>query len=125
MQGETMTAPTVEQQAAPGVVKQPAGPAGESFDEGQLADLPWPPTRTFRSGGAIIFVNEVWCKGCGICVEVCPKNVLGLDGRDKPILLDADHCTGCLRCELLCPDFALLVVEPQRGGGQARKEQVT
>ena len=54
MQGETMTAPTVEQQAAPGGGKQPAGPAGESFDEGQLADLPWPPTRTFRSGGAII-----------------------------------------------------------------------
>lgn len=92
------------------------GTEGEAFDEGQLADLPWHPSRTFRSGGAIIFVNEGWCKGCGICVEVCPKKVLGLDRRDKPILLDEEHCTGCLRCELLCPDFALLVIEPQRGG---------
>jgi len=90
-------------------------PMGHAVLGEALADLPWTPTRIFKSGGAIIFVHEGWCKGCGICVEVCPKNVLGLDGQDKPILLDEEHCTGCLRCELLCPDFALLVVEPPRG----------
>jgi 2-oxoglutarate ferredoxin oxidoreductase subunit delta len=95
---------------------RPKTSAAEAYDEGQLADLPWVPSRTFRSGGAIIFVNEGWCKGCNICVEVCPKQVLGLDGQDKPILVNKDTCNGCLRCELLCPDFALMVIEPQRGG---------
>ena len=84
------------------------------YDEGQLADLPWTPSRTYKSGGAVIFVNDAWCKGCGICVEVCPKDILGLDGRDKPVVLNGDECTGCLRCELLCPDFAMLVIEPPR-----------
>ncbi len=111
-----MTAKTVEQDSAAEAARPAPAPRPEPSEEGQLADLPWAPTRTFKSGGAIIFVNEHWCKGCGICVEVCPKNILVMDGREKPALLDADHCTGCLRCELLCPDFALLVVEPQRGG---------
>ncbi len=107
----------------PGKTMQEAGrggaaaetPAAEPTEEGQLADLPWAPSRTLKSGGTLIFVNDVWCKGCGICVEVCPKTILGLDPRDKPILLDAEHCTGCLRCELLCPDFAMVVAEPPRG----------
>jgi 2-oxoglutarate ferredoxin oxidoreductase subunit delta len=114
--GDTMTTRLAEQEGK-GAGTKAAGAAGpEPSEEGQLADLPWAPTRTFKSGGAIIFVNEHWCKGCGICVEVCPKNVLVMDAREKPALLDADHCTGCLRCELLCPDFALLVMEPRRGG---------
>ena len=110
-----MTTKMVEQGAGgkggPAPTPQPA-----PDEEGQLADLPWTPTRTLKSGGALIFVNDGWCKGCGICVEVCPKTILGLDGRDKPVLLDEEHCTGCLRCELLCPDFAMVVVEPPRGG---------
>ena len=114
-----MMPPTATEQQgkaeAPGRAK---GPEPELHDEGQLADLPWAPSRTLKSGGAIIFVHDGWCKGCGICVDVCPKQVLGLDGRDKPVLLDEEHCTGCLRCELLCPDFALLVIEPQRGGAR-------
>ena len=24
-----------------------------------------------------------WCKGCGICVALCPKKVLELDDQDK------------------------------------------
>ena len=81
-----------------------------------IAERVAPGDRCDARCGAIIFVHDGWCKGCGICVDVCPKQVLGLDGRDKPVLLDEEHCTGCLRCELLCPDFALLVIEPQRGG---------
>ncbi len=28
-------------------------------------------------------INRDWCKGCGICVELCPKKVLELDDQDK------------------------------------------
>jgi branched-chain amino acid transport system substrate-binding protein len=28
-------------------------------------------------------INRDWCKGCGICVELCPKKVLELDEQDK------------------------------------------
>ena len=30
-------------------------------------------------------INRDWCKGCGICVELCPKKVLELDDTDKVI----------------------------------------
>jgi 2-oxoglutarate ferredoxin oxidoreductase subunit delta len=28
-------------------------------------------------------ISRDWCKGCGICVELCPKKVLELDDKDK------------------------------------------
>ena len=51
-------------------------------------------------------VKTEWCKGCGICVEFCPANVLELkDGKVNIKNLDA--CIQCGQCELRCPDFAI------------------
>lgn len=47
-----------------------------------------------------------WCKGCGICVAFCPKNVLELD-HDKIRVKDMDSCIKCGQCELRCPDYAI------------------
>lgn len=55
-----------------------------------------------------VIINEPWCKGCKICVEVCPKNVLVMDGIVAKVV-DIESCTGCLLCEQLCPDFAIIV----------------
>ena len=61
-------------------------------------------------------VLEHFCKGCGLCVEVCSAGKLQL--RDKPdrrgiqtveARPDVD-CTGCLQCATMCPDTALEIV---------------
>jgi len=52
-----------------------------------------------------------WCKGCDICVKVCPERCLILNAEQKVELIDADACTGCRICEWLCPDFAIDVIK--------------
>ena len=79
------------------------------------------PKKKFR-----IEVNEEWCKGCVICVDVCPTNVLDMkDMLSKwegqiVYVKDIDKCIGCDLCELSCPDFAIEVYEvPQEEEAQS------
>lgn len=51
-------------------------------------------------------VEEDLCKGCGICVLFCPKNVLELK-EEKVNIKDLDACIQCGQCEMRCPDFAI------------------
>jgi 2-oxoglutarate ferredoxin oxidoreductase subunit delta len=55
-----------------------------------------------------IRINQAWCKSCAICVEFCKPQVLVMDGF-YPVVVNPEACTGCLQCELLCPDFAIEV----------------
>ena len=54
-------------------------------------------------------INRDWCKGCGICVELCPKNVLALDDNEKVTVANPGACICCKLCELRCPDVAIEV----------------
>jgi 2-oxoglutarate ferredoxin oxidoreductase subunit alpha len=62
-----------------------------------------------------ISINEEWCKGCHICVEVCPQQVLVVDqgaflrGFHPVEVSRPEDCTACRLCELLCPDLAITV----------------
>jgi 2-oxoglutarate ferredoxin oxidoreductase subunit delta len=56
------------------------------------------------------------CKGCGLCVSICPKHVLLLDERIvnalgyHPVrLVDAPACTSCVLCARICPDAVFTV----------------
>ena len=49
------------------------------------------------------------CKGCGICVTFCPKEVLKVNEIEKVEILDESKCIGCKQCELRCPDYAIFV----------------
>ena len=65
---------------------------------------------------ARITVNELLCKGCGMCVAACPKGIIGLSkekinvkGYHPAELLDEAACVGCKSCATMCPDVAIVV----------------
>ena len=66
-----------------------------------------------------IEVNDLYCKGCELCVTACPKNVVALDMNRltpkgyHPAYLIGEGCTGCGICAIICPDAALTVYREQ------------
>jgi 2-oxoglutarate ferredoxin oxidoreductase subunit delta len=63
---------------------------------------------------ATVTIDAETCKGCVLCVVVCPPQVLVMTtaevnarGYRFPLLLDG--CTGCELCAKVCPDFCIEV----------------
>jgi len=50
------------------------------------------------------------CNGCGICVDICPMDVLRLNEEtEKPIIQYLRECQACFMCERDCPADAIYV----------------
>jgi len=50
----------------------------------------------------VINIDVARCDNCGVCVEACPKNVLGIeDGKLK--VLNLLSCNLCCECVKVCP----------------------
>ena len=60
---------------------------------------------------ADVLIDWDWCKGCGICVELCPRHVLTLNENGKAVWSEPDNCVRCGLCELRCPDLAVTLIE--------------
>ena len=58
-----------------------------------------------------------YCKGCGLCVAVCPKNVLELSESVSPkgyfpaYQARPEDCIYCAICCTMCPDVAITICE--------------
>ena len=57
------------------------------------------------------------CKGCGLCVQVCPVKILELDtsqinaiGYNPAYCIDQDKCIACTNCAVMCPDVVITVM---------------
>ena len=60
-------------------------------------------------------VDNDRCKGCELCVTVCPKNVLELSGEVNamgyfPVYqARPEDCVYCTTCCIMCPDVAIAI----------------
>ncbi len=64
-------------------------------------------TQARRVGIPRIEITRAWCKGCNICVAVCPERILSIDSHEIAVISDQDRCTACGLCARLCPDMAI------------------
>ncbi len=65
--------------------------------------------------GKLTFTIDL-CKGCGLCVNTCPKKLLKISeetinkkGHYVVELTNEDQCVGCASCAVMCPDCVIKV----------------
>ncbi len=65
----------------------------------------------------VIEFRDDRCKGCTLCMTVCPKQIITLSTRFnksgyKVVEVLEEHlekCTSCAACALICPDYAIML----------------
>mgnify|MGYP005841081529 CR=1 FL=1 len=93
--------------------QQEADATAQEGPEGQ------PPQRRPRRGEVRVFGN--WCKGCGLCIAFCPRNVFVAGADGHPLAVYPERCTACMWCVEHCPDFAI-TVQPLADATEVQRE---
>lgn len=61
----------------------------------------------------VLAIKNEWCKGCGLCVSFCKKEVLAMSMQGKALIKKPENCVQCGLCEMYCPDFAITMWRPE------------
>ncbi|MFA5424802.1 MAG: ferredoxin family protein [Phycisphaerae bacterium] len=60
-----------------------------------------------------IIIDTERCKGCGLCIAVCPKNNIHVSEQSNKngyFFAECDgNCTGCAMCAIMCPEAVIEV----------------
>lgn len=84
-----------------------------------------------------IEIDRERCKGCGLCIIVCPKkqieisDKLNTKGYYPASFQEAEiqepektKCTGCALCAVMCPDIAIEVYSQGKDEEQENKDEL-
>jgi 2-oxoglutarate ferredoxin oxidoreductase subunit delta len=68
-----------------------------------------------KTKNAYATIDENLCKGCWLCVSVCPQETLSISkeanalGYFHALQHKAEECTACNKCATMCPEIAIKV----------------
>ncbi len=63
-----------------------------------------------------IIVDSLRCKGCYLCIDICPKKAIQREEHVNekgyfPIRVDEEKCVACGSCYRICPDYVFEILE--------------
>ena len=62
-----------------------------------------------------ILINSERCKGCGLCIGVCPRNILSMsketNGNSYKYVIQKGDCAGCENCYSICPEGTVIEIK--------------
>ena len=68
-----------------------------------------------------IIVDDGTCKGCALCINACPLNLIRISSKisskgyyPAEVTDSGEKCTGCTLCALTCPDVAITVYRERK-----------
>ena len=76
-----------------------------------------------------VHIIESRCKGCGFCIEFCPRNVftqsdrLNEKGYHPPVAVKEEECVACGLCELISPEFAIFAEDIEEDGDKEPQDK--
>jgi len=110
-----------------GLLRSPIATQGRSYkkqrfaeyNEGHrpqgLREMAYQPQEIFFRSSAPVTIDEDKCiaeKGCTVCVEVCPMDLLAINPATQKAYMAFDECWYCMPCEKDCPTGAVKVDIP-------------
>ena len=76
--------------------------------------------RSYMTEGpdAKCYVFTDLCKGCGLCMEKCPKSAIEWSERTgiygSPTVVMNEDCIGYKNCQIICPECAILIEKKKK-----------
>jgi 2-oxoglutarate ferredoxin oxidoreductase subunit delta len=73
----------------------------------------------YQEQGQMLCLQFERCKGCDLCINICPKKVLeksetlNRNVQYPPTISGEKKCTFCKMCQYVCPDFSIYVVSTE------------